>query len=491
MTFTRFRIYVRDRPNSAFQLPVLGEIDTYTSFEAQIRLLDIGSFQIVIPTGTDQADLIRPGRGILVYLADGTSDPVFTGPIRSIKLTRTGVGKTNGYLTVSGTCDNKLLDERVGRGTPRLPWNQEGWAGFGRDTTIPPQIDWKPVVYDGSIERSPNNSAEFIWGLVHENFVISTPDAPNPTVADLSRRVKYLNVPRTLPASLMAMPADAVWKGFPTRQNSIADTVFALAAAMKLNVRLKWKPSTGMVHLDITQVVDRSNTVVFDQTAGNLVGYEFTTEIPEATRVILVGATSSTTNPRRYYEYQKNDLHDPSGWLDYDNGGSSSSWSDPGWGRQAIETQWNVSAEAIVDVRESKWTYQSDPAYPGTALAPTAGSAEAALFASQELASLAEKGAKGAFTLDAADIEGCRFSTDYDIGDIVRALLDTSYLPDTLRDADGVLREQVREVRLASSGTEAWRIQPTVGASDGSTTPYIYRELRRLRKRIEAAQARE
>lgn len=485
---THFRIYVRDRPNSSFSMPLVGEIDAYTSFEAEVRHLDVGAWTMKIPAGTEQANLIRPGRGIVVFLADDPSEPVFTGPIRTLKLTKSKDAPGKGVLTVSGPCDNVIFNERVGRGTPRFPTDMEGFGGVNRDPpAAPPQIKWSPVVYDGA-DRYPLNSGEFIWGLVHENYAISQPYSDSVVTSDVSRRIKYFDVPRQVPAAVKALPADTVWRGFPVSMSTIGETVFALADVVGYTVRCMWLPADGKLHLTIARPVDRSATAVFGEASGNLLGYEFTLQAPEATRLFMAGATPNEAD-RRYYQDAKNDLFDPAGWKDYDTGGSSSTWNDPGWGRQSIEVEWNTTAEAVVDVRNSEFKYASDPTYLGLAMEPTAGSLEAARFLQQRRVSLADKGPKGAFTLDAADIEGCRFGIDYFVGDKVRALLDTTYIPAAVLDADGVLRDYVTTVRISSSASEMWRVEPTIGTAD-SVTPWIYRTLRKMKRQLDVINIR-
>lgn len=503
----RFRVYVREAPvaipdgsslaSTLGNMPLVGELDAYTEFSCTPRVNEVGSWSMKIPAHQEQVDLLRPGRGVVVFLADN-ADPVFSGPIRQFQRTWSKDEAGAGSMLVTGPCDNILFDERVGRASPSDAMLRESDNfDFDSDSTT---LDWIPKVFDGSSTRNPLNSAEFIWALVQQNYKITE----GVTLQDASRRVPYIAVPRAVPAYLTAMPADSIWKGFPVRMSSIRETVFAVAEAAGLNVRFMWMPlpPTGQdpddysdtVFLRIDQVADVSDSVVFGELAGNLSSYTVTSVAPTATRLIIGGET--TTGDRRYYQYSKNELFDPSGWTDstsvdaFGNRVPSSTFSDPEWGRTAIEAEWGITAEQFVDAREIDWPYQ--PGFKtGYALAPKPGSNIDLQFEQEALKNLVESGPKGLLQLDVVDTPTTQFGVHYGVGDIVRALVDTRILPASMVPEDGVLTEQVREVTLSSKADEMWAIKPVVGTADSSPIPWVYRELKRLRSKVDSNARRE
>jgi hypothetical protein len=472
----KFRVFVRNKPQAPdFRMPLIGEVDSFTDFECIARFRDVGAWSIELPAGTEQADLFRPGRGIVVFV-EGHNDPVFSGPVRTLKHVKNKDESGNGTLTVQGACDNIIIDERVGRGQP--------YNSFDYELDTP----WSGYIQTLSGWRVSKSSPEFVWGLLSNNWGLYYLSGAIFPFADLSRKIHYLDIGPVLPASVEALPADAIWNQYPIRMTNLRDAVFDMAERANFNFRAYWNPTTEKISVDISSVVDKSGTVVFDEQVGNLVGYEITSEAPVATRVVLAGAQPSDGETRRYYEYRKNRLFDPPGWTDYQSGGDPATWGDPYWGRTFIEAEWNVSNEMYIDVRESKWHValsddnRADP--------PPAGSEEFYAFLREREKFFVENSPKGSIKLDVIDIDDCTFGVDYKLGDRVRCLLDTSILPQAMVDADGVLRQEVREVRLASSASEMWVIQPSIGTVDAGSTPYVYRRLRKMRRRIELNETR-
>ncbi|MEU5878176.1 hypothetical protein [Spirillospora sp. NPDC047279] len=457
-------------------MPLIGRIDGFLSFESIERHLDVGAWTLTLPAKSADAELIRPGRGITVFLDSNPDSVAFSGPIRSIKVSTTQETGGDGLMTVSGVCDNVIVRERLGRIQPRSIYARE-------DETV---RQWQPVVYSGGAYRAPVNSGEFIWGLLAENLIC--PELVSG--GDTSRRIRYLDMTRDCPASISALAADDLWQSYPVQMSAVEDAVWDLARLTGLTVRFRYDATTGLIKPTIRPSIDLSQTIVFDEAAGNLAGYEFTSEAPTNTRVFLAGATPATDGGRRFYELRRSDLWNPPGWQDIDTTSNPALWSDPWWGRKAIEVEWGVTAEGYVDVRETKWAYQSNPASPGAALPPPPGSAERRLFDRQALAYLVENTQRGLVTLDALDTDKCRYGLHYNIGDTVRALLNTSALPESMLDADGLLRQPIQEVRIACSADEMWLIQPKVGGDESSSTPYVYRMIRRLRRQVEATKNR-
>ncbi|WP_176611767.1 hypothetical protein [Actinomadura sp. WMMB 499] len=456
---------------------LIGEVDRFISFESIGRHLDVGSWTLTLPASSPQAHLIKPGRGIALFLDSSPDQVAFGGPIRSIKLTKNRETGGRGLLTVSGVCDNTVVRERLGRIDPTTVYAREDEVSR----------KWVPTVHDGVGYRTPRNSGEFIWGLLVANLTIPVLSS----VGDTSRRIRYLDMPTTCPAVLRAMPADEEWKRYPIKLSSIEDAVWDLARLVGLSVRFLYNAHTGLVEPRIEPSRDLSDDIVFDELAGNLAGFEVTVEAPAFTRLFMAGEAPEADDGRRYYEYWRSNLWNPPGWVDFSTPGSTpAQWSDPYWGRKGLEVEWNTTAESYLDVRESDWGYQSDPADPGAALDPPVDSDERRRFDRQRIAAFVENSQKGLVTFEAVDTDTCRYGRDYQIGDTVRMLLDTSNIPESMTDADGVIRQQVREVRIACKADEMWIIEPTIGSDETSSTPYVYRKLRQLQRQVEATNNR-
>lgn len=494
---SRFRIYVRDKIDIvSAEMPLLGEIDTYTDFQAINRHNAVGSWSLKMPAGIEQTSLLAPGRGIVVFRDNEQNFPVFSGPIRRIDRSWSKDEAGAGTLSVSGVCDNAILRERIGRVTPWEDWPYEGHTqNKVTDGGDAPKQSWDAFVFDPQpTKRDPANSGEFIYALLVQNYTIRAFHGD----WDQSRICLPLSLDDIPSASLRALPDDDAWKGFPINMANLETSVFALAEAAGLKVSFQWQTKsktdpthtdTNKLFLNITPIADKSGSVVFDPSAGNITSYTLSSVAPDATRVILGGQV--TEGGRRWYSLRKNDFFDPAGWTDRDDrdgfGNRLSPTSDAPWGRQKIEVDWNTNAEMFLDARDINWEFQigtnDDPI---ASISPRPGT-DVALQVDQEATkALVENGPTGLLTMTAVDSPACTFGVDYFVSDIVRVLLDNSFLPESMRPEDGIIREMVREVTLASTASAIWTIQPTIGTSDSSPTPYIYKQLKKLRSKVES-----
>jgi hypothetical protein len=89
-----------------------------------------------------------------------------------------------------------------------------------------------------------------------------------------------------------------------------------------------------------------------------------------------------------------------------------------------------------------------------------------------------ENGPKASLSLSPIDTQAVRYGRDYRVGDIVTV------------DVNGVLFSEVlREVRL-SDGDDGPRITPTIGDSQASSTPNLYKTVRQLWTKVRRLEAR-
>lgn len=143
------------------EMPLVGEIDSFVEFSCTPRVNAVGAWSIKIPAHLEQAEMISPGRGVVVFLED-QSTPIFSGPIRQIKRTWSKDEAGQGMILANGPCDNVLFDERVGRANPGRPFSEES----AETSSYPPvydHLDWEPLVWDANGDfREPTNTPEFL-----------------------------------------------------------------------------------------------------------------------------------------------------------------------------------------------------------------------------------------------------------------------------------------------------------------------------------------
>ncbi|RLV10235.1 hypothetical protein CTZ27_03175 [Streptomyces griseocarneus] len=103
-----YRVFVRDVPQGG-ERRIVGEIDTWIKLDLVIRFNQPGTWQLLVKSGTTQAELLQKGRGIVVY-QDGVADPVFSGQIDAFERYWTNDQHTaQGSVFVGGKSDDDLL----------------------------------------------------------------------------------------------------------------------------------------------------------------------------------------------------------------------------------------------------------------------------------------------------------------------------------------------------------------------------------------------
>lgn len=89
-----------------------GDLGEYTSLSVTPRRNAIGAWQLVYPESSAALGLISEAGGIRVLLA-GATEPILTGPISKISPAVDDNGGPEPTVTITGTCDNKHLANRL------------------------------------------------------------------------------------------------------------------------------------------------------------------------------------------------------------------------------------------------------------------------------------------------------------------------------------------------------------------------------------------
>ncbi|MFI6319754.1 hypothetical protein ACIBG8_19625 [Nonomuraea sp. NPDC050556] len=487
-----FRVLVREslfpRDPHAVPLAIVGELDSYSDFEAIARHNIVGAWTMDIPAQHPQAKLLTPGRGVVVF-RDGSDTPSFSGPIRKIHRKWNDAEDAGaGTLELSGVCDNVFLAERLAWTNPAADIHLQGatpqWMA---------DLKWK-------------HAGELLYKLLKAN-----------TQGHTARRG---------PPLYLAPPADDILpdesaKSVRLKFARVDELASLLASVYNLSVRCMWHPDPASVGasngeaspsgpglvVTFSRARDLSQTVRFSVDMGNLKGFSYSLTAPEATRLVigtqnrtwfeaedrptfdeLGNITGYTVNmvekqgPERWFGYYSNRSNDPYWWGDPAKTPAESAgtlrWAQQGI--SAAEVEWGMTAERFKDRRDIPWQWAQDPArQTGWQLDPPSWSAHYRALADEAESFSLTSGAKAAISIQPIETPRLRYHFDYTLGDRVTAHLDGS-------DRS----ERVSEIRLSASASDGPRVQVTLG-SQASETPYLYRSVRDLWLSLGALRSRE
>jgi hypothetical protein len=485
----RLKIYVREAlyPNANLPeqkqsrpvppLGLIGELDTYSAFNAIARWNAIGSWSLEVPSDSPQARWFTPGRGIVVF-REGEADALFSGPIRKIEKSWDAdeAGETS-MVKLSGVDDNVLLAERL------------TWTNPAQD------IHWASKYTHWPTDPSWANVGELLANLLAAN-----------TAGQQDRWVPKLYVLRGENGLLDDETARATLLRF----NQIDTEVGKMTSVYGFRINCIWHPNPDLfgdaaestsgpgILVRIERVDDLTNEVQFGAHLGNIQSWSYSVEAPEATRPVIAGGHRKWTEldirptydqsqnvsgytevevqkegPERYYAYFRNEDFDPDWWGDPATTPADMRHTLP-WaarGLTAAEVEWGITAERLVDMSSLDWQWIQDPKQPaGYPMDPPVWSKQYRAIANEVAKFHSDNGPK-------ADIKVAPVETpstpaiyrDYGLGDKVRVHVD-----DEIRD------EIVREVELVADSDDGHRANPTMGSDGATGTPYLYRQIKSL-----------
>ncbi|UBU12919.1 siphovirus ReqiPepy6 Gp37-like family protein [Nonomuraea gerenzanensis] len=418
----KFLVETRDR-----DLKRTGVIERYTLLDVIPRWCDVGSWSITVPYGSSEADLLEPGRGVVIWV-DGHDEPVLSGPVTRIKHEWSDTEPGGGVVTFSGSSDELALWKRVTYPQPAL-----SIASQTIDT------------YRGSGLAGPA-----IASLVDLNA------GPG---ARASRRIPGLEV---VP-SLLGTPIQ-----FTSRFDVLGEKVRELATSQGLGFRVV-QTSAATLAFEIYRPRDRAGSVVFSHVLGNLQDFSYVLQAPEANRFFL--AAQGEGRLRYILPYIENSLEVPgvsadpyeiidnptppaTPWLRY--------WAERFVDRRDIPLAYNASRQVI---NAEAGTPATDDELKAMQTA-----------ADEESVDFAEAGSLSITPIHTPEL---LFGRDYFLGDRISIEINGQYLTDVLR-----------EVRLTDSHTGGPVIRPVVGSDGATETPLLYRQVRKLWASLRKLEAR-
>lgn len=514
----------------------IGLVENYVSFEGIIRHNAVGSWSLTVPGGTPEVGYLQPGNGVIVRI-DGQDDVAFSGPITKIARQWSDSDQGPGSVTVSGVTDEQLLFERV---TYPIPANdldhqtddrhitlsnvgtlmeilvRENCGPDARPERIYPELDVADGVLIGGPasvstrfdvlgekiqelansqglafrvrqgnngERllfdmfTPEDKSDLIFGRQYGNLQAYDYDLEAPTAtrvifaAQGEGKDRYFQDavydpwlvetwddrdPRiTYSASVEKTPNTEAYRGTYSELDVLGRTMtFNLTGT---GFRLYGRHQSTFAH---------TNNITIDGVGPSF----FNTTGPENTpRVMLYehdGLTYGAHNISIDATYGF--------WLDYIeiiDDRILADWrrnSERFYDRRDIPVAWNAAHTSLVDPGELDGggiPLPADPAVYGP------------LLDQATLEAWDENGPKGSLSMTPIDTEAVKYGRDYQVGDIVTV------------DIDGTLfTEILREVRL-SDGSDGPRITPTIGDTQASSTPTLYRTVRRLWSKVRKLEA--
>lgn len=373
---TDWGVFVRDRARR-----VVGSLDGWTDLQVVLRWRDIGSWQITAPVGPASRLLATAGNGVIIRRNGAT---LLSGPATSYVETWGPQDPGEGTLVVSGRDD--LID-------------------LARELAEP-----DPLV----AVAAPTQANDKITGPAET--VIRSYVNRNIGLGARAGRVRHP----------MGQTADTGLGATVTgnaRYDNLLDLVTSLAVAGGVGFRAA-QDAGGIAPLfHVYAPVDRSATVVFSRTAGNLVGYSFTLTAPQVTRALVAGQGLGTARA----------LSETSSAV--------------------LDDDWDAVARVFIDRRDTN---------------NSAGE-----LAQEAAAALVDGGATAGLAITPVDLPSQTYGVHYGLGDIVSV------------DIGGSTRvtDVITSVAVSAAGDREI-LSPTIGAAEAGDTVAMFGRLRRLGTRV-------
>ncbi|MGW0930705.1 siphovirus ReqiPepy6 Gp37-like family protein [Streptomyces sp. NPDC002644] len=457
-----YRIVVGNR---SFQR--IGEIDTWISLDFVVEHCDQGSWQLLIKSGTPQAELLQQDGHVAIY-QDGVTKPVLTGAIDTIqKWWTVEQHSSEGSVYVGGKTHTALAFTRVAFPEPAK--------------TIPQQ-------YTGQDTRkvsAPAGSA--VWDEISKALGAGT-------VTD--RRVSPLNA-GTRP-TFGGTVTDTL------RYDVVGEKLLDWCTTKGVGYRILWNPDTAGLDVDVYQPRDLSKTVRLSPELGNLRQYTWTLTAPKTTRAIV----ACQGDGKERYIYQKVDAVTEAEWarvletfvdrrdipLKTASNGSpalvtkedSNFFEDIGKNPEGNDwTPQLTAARKAYEDAVAAGDPDTDPEYDAVVAAINAAKPVAIAYWMSVVveaadAALAEGEKKGNFQVYPIDTPQCLFGRDYFVGDKITVAVDGTEYSDL-----------VRQVTITvDDGGKAHTVSPVIGEQGSGNPLNLYASVWEMRKKLRKLEAR-
>lgn len=505
----------------------IGLVENYTSFEAIIRHNAVGSWSLTIPGGTPEVGYLQPNNGIIVRI-DGQDEIAFSGPVTKVSRNWDETDQGAGSVTVSGVTDEQLIFDRV---TYPIPENDLDNQTDDRNIVISSAGTLMEYLVDRNC--GPSARPERIYSELDISF--------NPTLggpASVSTRFEVLGekvaeiansqglgfrVKQGLNERLLFetfQPQDKTDLTFGRQYGNLQAYSYDIEAPTATRVIFACQGEGKDRYFQSSDFVDGAGAR-WDDRDPRITYTNFTqpTDVDAYRSTITwidwftgeMEFTFTGTGFRIYGEHE--DTPAWQNWMKIDNNPREVAWmSVPpdipqsllyernglprGEHTILIESIYGLGVDYIVilDEREQEWERNSERFYDRRDIPvswnaahtelidpSTGGPADPGVYGpildQAALEAWDENGSKGSLSMTPIDTEVIKYGRDYKVGDIVTVDIDGTQFTDVLR-----------EVRL-SDGDDGPRITPTIGDSQASSTPTLYRTVRRLWSKVRKLEA--
>lgn len=511
----------------------IGLVENYTSFEAIIRHNAVGTWSLTVPGSAPEIAHLQPGNGIIVRI-EGQTGIAFSGPITKISRSWNESDQGSGSATISGVTDDQLLFERItypvpmndldgqtidriifvsnvgtlmellvsdncgpdaleGRQYPELDITPGGL--IGGPATVSTRFDVLGEVLQELANSNalgfnvrqtaedrllfdmftPQDKSDLVFGREFGNLQGYSYDIEAPTATRIifacqgEGRDRYLE--------------DAEYDAYVSETLDDRSERIIYSSAIPVSDGDCYRGTiTGLLNADADLRFTGTGVRIYGQAAADpwinnfaIIDGGVAAEIDEPTEPLGTARVLLFEVSNLLYGEHTLKIATVSGmFLDYVeilDERTLTDWrrnSERFYDRRDIPVSWNAAHDALID--------------PGNVVAEVPQPADPAVYRpildQAALEAWEENGPKASLSLSPIDTETVKYGRDYRVGDIVTV------------EIDGVrFSEVLREVRL-SDGSDGPRITPTIGDSQASSTPNLYRTVRQLWTKVRRLEAR-
>lgn len=240
-----YDIFIRDRNFNR-----VAQVAEYDKLDVNLNFNDVGKWVLEMPGDTPAAELIEKvraqGLGLGGIIVEREGQYLFSGPIQNLKETGDWNGDEGDYLRVEGTDDNGLLARRLAMPPPYI-----AMAGTG-------------IGYD-EIKNKPAETA--MISLVSNNAATTAPN------------------PRIIPG-LSVAPDQGRGSTITVRSRYHNLITKLQEAALYDDLGFRVVQIGTSLQFQVYEPTNKTAAVVFSRERGNLGGYEYIVEAPEANFII-------------------------------------------------------------------------------------------------------------------------------------------------------------------------------------------------------------
>lgn len=440
----------------------VGQIDQYLRLNILLRFNDVSTWRMRCVAGTEQSKLLKPGMKILVWYK-GMAEPLLSGPLTQIERYWDDSNKGTGSVDFIGECDNRVWDNHLWTPTADYPGGDEDYQGrYTKD--YDQQTDY-------SFARALIAISSYHFGPLSE--VVTLGESFTGQDGGTYRRASDQEGFRTLPGYDLPTTTEQGEPGggphrdeyprinFRQRFDVMLDVLKEKAATavdedgrvVPIGFRMVWDGETGKMKpvMYFPNPEEQARKNLFSVGMGNLRRYQYTIKEPGSNRAFYAFDG----------EGKERNIH----FMSADNYVEESNQGEP-WPLG----EWGAWKEEFFDRR--------DQAVPESLEEEDEKREAEAQIQQAKREFFEESRPTAALTMEVMDTEFFQFGRDYFIGDYVQVDIDGEVLTDILR-----------EVHLVEEDG-SFSITPTVGTGDASETPTLYRQVRKIWRRLDTIGAR-